>query len=399
MTQARNALTAPEHIKAWTDMVDAFRPLSETLSPFSAATDPALAAADTNWMLLNAIGQYITNFRDADPNFPQFTPLLNTAYNSGAPVPDYIYQIAIIDGRGTYRLTGTRGTSRFVEFGILSGFDGKRNSGDTVGRFSFDDIHVEPGGTFSALLSTERPEGYTGDWIPLDPNASTILVRHGAYDWKREIDARLAIDRIDAPDRIDRQADRDIAGDLAAMVNWAGFRVSMWHKHIAQQRETGAINVLAPVGFRGQVVGQLYLEGGFDIDEDHGLLIETEVPETCLHWSLLVTDVSYATVDWMRHQSSLNGFQARLDSDGRFRAVIAARDPGIPNWIDTAGLMEGMMQLRWNGASSEPIPAVTKVALASLRDVLPADTPIVGPAERADALRERREGAQLRRRW
>jgi hypothetical protein len=386
-------------IRAWTDAIDALRPLSQTLSPGSPTTDRRKAVADTNWVLMTSIAQYVANYRDADPDYPQFTPMLNTTFNSGAPVPDYIYQTAIIDGHGTYRLSGTRGTSRFVEFAIMDGLDGKRNAGDTVGRFSFDDIHVAPDGSFSVILSTQRPKDYAGDWIALDPRASTILVRHAAYDWKKEVDARLAIDRIDKPDRIDRPAERDVAGRLADLVQWTSSRVGQWRKYILDQRAAGKINLLKPVEFRGGVKGQVYLEGLFDIDADHALLIETDVPKTCRYWSLLATDNDYATIDWLRHQSSLNGLQARLDGDGRFRAVVSIRDPGVPNWIDTAGLAQGVLQMRWNGCSSEPKPMMTKVALRDLPRLLPRDTPKVDAAARAAALQDRREGAQLRRRW
>ena len=45
----------------------------------------------------------------------------------------------------------------------------------------------------------------------------------------------------------------------------------------------------------------------------------------------------WETIDYANHQSSLNGFQAVLDDDGVFRAVVSARDPGVANWLDTAG--------------------------------------------------------------
>ena len=48
----------------------------------------------------------------------------------------------------------------------------------------------------------------------------------------------------------------------------------------------------------------------------------------------------YATVSVLANrQSSLNGHQAVLDPDGVFRAVISARDPGVPNWLDTGGVI------------------------------------------------------------
>ena len=36
----------------------------------------------------------------------------------------------------------------------------------------------------------------------------------------------------------------------------------------------------------------------------------------------------------------------QLDSEGVFRAVISHTDPGVPNWLDTAGHTQGIRSLR-----------------------------------------------------
>jgi hypothetical protein len=90
---------------------------------------------------------------------------------------------------------------------------------------------------------------------------------------------------------------------------------------------------------------------------------------------------------------------ARLSSDGMFRGIIALDDPGVPNWLDPAGYTEGGIYGRWYDCSSEPVPTITRVKLADLRDHLPPDTPVVTPAERADELRRRVRACQRRRRW
>jgi hypothetical protein len=95
----------------------------------------------------------------------------------------------------------------------------------------------------------------------------------------------------------------------------------------------------------------------------------------------------------------LNDVQARIDSDGRFRAVVSRRDPGVPNWLDKADYPWGIVQLRWNRASDHPDPTMKKVPFAAVRDHLPADTPVVTPEARREQLRARREAAQLRRIW
>jgi hypothetical protein len=112
-----------------------------------------------------------------------------------------------------------------------------------------------------------------------------------------------------------------------------------------------------------------------------------------------LNDELWNAAEYMHRQSSLNGHQARVDTDGRFRAVISVADPGVPNWLDTAGYLRGTFIGRWFQCSSDPVPTVTKVRLAEVRAHLSADTPSVTPAERRARLSERRLGAQLRRRW
>ena len=104
-------------------------------------------------------------------------------------------------------------------------------------------------------------------------------------------------------------------------------------------------------------------------------------------------------LEFVYRQTSLNGHSAHVDSDGKFRAVLAHDDPGVHNWLDTGGFTEGTLYGRWLQCSSHPMPQIKRVKLADLRNHLPADTRWVTEAEREEQLRARRIGAQLRRRW
>ena len=112
-----------------------------------------------------------------------------------------------------------------------------------------------------------------------------------------------------------------------------------------------------------------------------------------------MNDELWNAPEFIYRQSSLNGHQARVDGDGRFRAVIAHVDPGVANWLDPVGSRQGMLIGRWYGCSSTPLPTLTRVPLADVRQHLPADTTTVTAAGREAQLRARRLGAQLRRRW
>ena len=144
---------------------------------------------------------------------------------------------------------------------------------------------------------------------------------------------------------------------------------------------------------------QKYWRGVFDIQPGEALIIETELPKKCKYWNVQINDILWNQVEFAYRQSSLNGHQARLDMDGKFRAVLALEDPGVPNWLDSGGFQIGTVIGRWHGANSYPLPGIRKVPVRDVRRYLPSDTPRVSPAEREKVLRERNIGVQLRRRW
>ncbi len=53
------------------------------------------------------------------------------------------------------------------------------------------------------------------------------------------------------------------------------------------------------------------------------------------------------TPPYRHRRVSLNRRQIRYEDDGSFKIVVAHRDPGVPNWIDAAGLTSGMIFWRF----------------------------------------------------
>ncbi len=64
---------------------------------------------------------------------------------------------------------------------------------------------------------------------------------------------------------------------------------------------------------------------------------------------------------------TINKHTAHYEPDGSVRLVIAHRDPGVPNWMDTSGHRHGAMGLRWNQAKADVEPTVRVVPLSELR--------------------------------
>ena len=95
--------------------------------------------------------------------------------------------------------------------------------------------------------------------------------------------------------------------------------------------------------------------GSWEIAPDEALVIEVEPPEG-LYWSYSLGNPWWETIDYGSHQSSLNGHQATVDDDGVLRTVIAHEDPGVANWLDTAGHSVGPIILRCVRTETAPVP-------------------------------------------
>jgi hypothetical protein len=52
------------------------------------------------------------------------------------------------------------------------------------------------------------------------------------------------------------------------------------------------------------------------------------------------------SLDYVHHQVWTNSHKAKREKDGRTIFVIAPRDPGYGNWLDTAGHDRGTVVLR-----------------------------------------------------
>ena len=103
------------------------------------------------------------------------------------------------------------------------------------------------------------------------------------------------------------------------------------------------------------------------------------------------------SLDYASRQSSLNHATAHVDADGRVRYVISRRDPGVQNWLDTAGLPEGSFLARWTHCDEYPSGISSRViGLADLDDHLPAGTPRVTPDERARVIAARQAAISRR---
>ena len=97
-----------------------------------------------------------------------------------------------------------------------------------------------------------------------------------------------------------------------------------------------------------------YSSGTFDLGADEALVMEGILPE-CAFANVMLWNVHMQTLEYRHRRCSLNSAQIETgDDDGRYRIVISARDPGVPNWIDTGGHRHGTIFWRFLLPSEQP---------------------------------------------
>ena len=109
-----------------------------------------------------------------------------------------------------------------------------------------------------------------------------------------------------------------------------------------------------------------YSSGTFDLASDDALVMEGTMPD-CAFANLVLWNPHMQTLDYRSRRSSLNSAQMELGADGSFRIVIAARDPGVPNWIDTGGHRRGTMF--WRFLLPEEDPATPQCRVVPVSEV------------------------------
>ena len=72
------------------------------------------------------------------------------------------------------------------------------------------------------------------------------------------------------------------------------------------------------------------------------------------------------SLDYLDYRTHYNHANAQVDDDGKVRLYIARTDPGVANWIDTAGHCRGCISMRWIKAEEDRNAATRLVKLSGL---------------------------------
>jgi hypothetical protein len=151
----------------------------------------------------------------------------------------------------------------------------------------------------------------------------------------------------------------------------------------------------------GGMSSNLYAGGVFELQPEEALIIESRVKRKPHYFGFQLCNLWGESLEYAHRVGSRNGSQAHIDGDGVIRLVVAHRDPGVRNWLDTSSHREGFLTPRWAyserpEADQWPSISAKKVRFDAIRDQLPESTPLVTAAQRREEIAVRQAHVQRR---
>lgn len=384
-----------------------------------------------------------------DPRFPYVRRAVQAIAKSTIDNADAIYFSMPIDGNASYRIHGEAGDTRhwrgggradtgrlapqYLIFECASGYTGDSGSlaelrpgtRAMTGMLDVSKLEVGRDGRFEILCAPERPDGFGGNFLRTRVQhgdrsyvGAYVSGRQLFYDWEREDPVELTITRVGQEDESPPvYTPAAAAAALRRTGELARGQVHFWNEFYDVLLETygdrngdgkrfmprNAFN--EPNAASGATGGgmntNLYAGGVYELGEDEALVVESRMPVEPMYIGMHLSNFWGESFDYANRITSLNGFQAERDPDGAIRYVIAHRDPGVPNWLDTTGHAEGFMAPRWayfERPPREQWPTIgaTLVRFGEIRRHLAPGTRTVSPAERRERIRVRQRHVQRR---
>jgi len=351
--------------RSWEEFCDTLKSAGQTILAEGSPDDPLDRSEGFRYLSRLTRAALETFVEHADPLAPALHRPVHETAKIGADNPDNYYQTASISGAHEYRITGTRGTIHYLDFATQSG--GVASSGDSEqgGHLDAADLDVAPDGSFEIHLSCDETPG---NWLRMTPGTTSIIVRQTSLDREREEPAKLRIERVGGdgrpapltPEALDLgfKASAGLVVSCAALFSgWAqGFQ-----KHT---NELPKFDDAVSMGAGGDP-NICYYHSYWALAPEEALVIEV-TPPRCESWNFQLDNHWMESLDYRFHRIHVNKHTAVYGDAGSVRIVVAHRDPGDPNWIDTAGHSQGTMCFRWIRADAHPQPQTRVVKLSEL---------------------------------
>lgn len=394
--------------KAWTTFCERLQAAGELAFKDHNPATP-LHRADAFRFLTQNLGQaFDLALETKNTKYPALHPFCAPTRKLGGDAADFVYLQAWIDGESVYKISGNRGTARFLNF-TVQGPRPEKQPGTNIRSLHEPFGDIPEANLFGQQLQAAWDgsfELYIGgpkrgpNWLPTTPGSRKLFLRQGFDRWD-ELPARMRIERID----MNEPRPMPTPEDIVRSVDWAARFVfdvmNDWPDHPYESSpavDPVNVNLFPGAGTgeegsdqrRGRAVAHMCWE----LQPDEALIIEFASHKN--FWMLSSNGVFFNSFDYLYRPVSYTPSRTKVDSDGKVRLILSHDDPGYHNWLDTQGFVRGNMTYR-NLMTSETTVIDTKlVKRNALAAALPQDMAKITKEERAAQLHARFDSIRQR---
>jgi hypothetical protein len=286
----------------------------------------------------------------------------------GAYNPDAEYDQALIDGHHDYKLSGNLGRVPYLSITVNASGGEKRSRAVAYLDDSTIRAHASPDGDFTLWLTKEKPSA-PGAWVALPDEANGVVIRQYVADRRRNTLARFSIEAVgDRLPDVERITDAEMAARFEKTSSYL-LVSSTWHRTLLPQSREHPNQFVSStgsaIGASAANTENYYQLAYYEVGEYEALLIDF-APPTSVYWNLTSATIWHESQRYLSDPVSLTSSEALPSPDGRVRFVVAASDPGVPNWIKTFGHERGFLLFRIVGVNEHPLPTVERVKLGDV---------------------------------
>lgn len=353
--------------KSWDEFCDALKEAGRVVQSAEAPND-AFNRAEGYRYLTRMLRAGLESFLEhGDPAFPQLRCPCHTTIKMGADNPDNYYQSTSLDPQYDYKIQGNRGTVDYLGFGTVINRYSTGGGMKTTGFLDSSEIELDANGNLEIIVSQKE---HKGNWLPMGPETNSLNVRQTFQDRINELRAEITIERIGADqdrpaplsaEKLDHGlagAARFVRGTTQLFENWSeSFVPTMNELPPADQAYCQSI---------GGDPNIFYFHSAWELADDEVLVLEADKIPECQTWNFQLDNWWMESLDYRYHTIHINKHTAKYEANGGVRLIISHTDPGLPNWVETAGHNLGTMCWRWIGASEHPPVKATVMKLADL---------------------------------
>ncbi len=305
-------------------------------------------------------GGLLGNF-EQNAAHPHFRKIVTPTRKYTGDNPDAIYSDTVISPAHRYRVRGCMAGATYVSLTVETGTEDGTLAPHTAGLINDEQFDVDKDGNFEILVGGPRQKR---NWLELVPEASRITTRHYFEDSRFYFENNTAaqaanqgllnIETLDPPGTPPPPpADASIAAGIRRVAQFVRSR-TLGMPPLPQDKQPAFVSTTpnefrppTPPGSLGaSAIDAHYSMAPYLLGEEEALVITARWPR-CRYANVCLWTRFLQTYDYVNRRSSLNRKQTVLGKDGSFQVVIASRDPGVPNWLDTEGRPVGIVYWRY----------------------------------------------------